>query len=107
SGFPWPWGQRRMPAAIWTLQRASTQRRPKWSAESPPSEVDRPPIDRQRGLSEDLRQRRVGVRGAADLPRRRLELECDRGLGDQVRCVRADQVDAERLVGLLVGDDLG
>jgi hypothetical protein len=33
---------------------------------------------------------------------RRLELERDGRLGDQVRRVRADQVDPERLVGLLV-----
>ena len=43
---------------------------------------------------------------AADLPRRRLELERDRRLGDEVRGVRPDDVDAERVVGLLVGDDL-
>ena len=44
---------------------------------------------------------------AADLPGRRLELEAERRLGDEVGGVRPDDVDAERVVGLGVGDDLG
>ena len=44
---------------------------------------------------------------AADLPRRRLELEGERRLGDEVGRVRPDDVDAERVVGVGVGDDLG
>src|SRR3954453_11747976 len=71
------------------------------------SEVDRAAVDRHRRLAEDLRERRVGVRRAADLPGNRLELERHGGFRDQVRRVRADQVDPERLVGLLFGDDLG
>ena len=52
-------------------------------------------------------ERRVGVGRAADLPGRRVEGEGERRLGDEVGGVRADEVDAERVVGLRVGDDLG
>jgi hypothetical protein len=45
----------------------------------------------------------MSVGAAADLPRRRLELEPERRLSDEVGGVRPDDVDAERLVGLLVG----
>ena len=44
---------------------------------------------------------------AADLPRRRLELEPERRLRDEVRGVWPDDVDAQRVVGLDVRDDLG
>src|SRR5258708_21976935 len=47
------------------------------------------------------------MRRAAELPGRGLELERNRRLGDEVRGVRPDDVDPERLVGLLVGDDFG
>src|SRR3954471_17421544 len=68
--------------------------------------VDRPPVDRHRGLAHDLRERRVRVGREADLPRRRLERERERALRDQVRRMRADQVDAERVARVLVLDDL-
>src|SRR5712671_4379895 len=71
------------------------------------SEVDRSAVNGHRRLAEDLRERRVGMRGAADLPRRGLELERNRRLGDEIRGMRPDDVDPERLVGPLVGDDLG
>src|SRR5438132_11159132 len=52
------------------------------------SEVDRSTVDGEGGLAEHLRERRVGVCRAADLPRRRLEGEGERGLGDEVGRVR-------------------
>src|SRR3954470_2030280 len=70
------------------------------------SEVDRPTVDGHRRLAEDLGEGRMGVGRSADLPRNRLELESDGRLGNQVCRVRTDDVDAERLVGFLVGDDL-
>ena len=47
------------------------------------------------------------VRRGADLPGRRVELERERRFGDEVRGVRADDVDPERVAGLGVRDDLG
>jgi hypothetical protein len=47
------------------------------------------------------------MRGGADLPRGRLELQRHRRFGDEIRGMRAHDVDAERLVSLGVGDDLG
>src|SRR5437868_1046484 len=70
------------------------------------SEVDRSTVDGEGGLAEHLRERRVGVCRAADLPRRRLEGEGERGLGDEVGRVRPDDVDAEGVAGLRVADDL-
>src|SRR4051794_30293884 len=71
------------------------------------SEVDRPAVHGKRRLAEHLRERRMRMRRAADLPRRRLELEGDRRLGDEVGRMRADEMDAERAVGVAVADDLG
>src|SRR5258706_13482699 len=62
--------------------------RPRW-----PSEVDRPAVDSEGRLADDLAQGRMGVGRAADLPRRRLELEREGRLGDEVRRVRPDEVD--------------
>src|SRR4051812_48355475 len=70
------------------------------------SEVDRATVDRHGGLADDLRERRVGVRRATDLPRRRVELERERRLRDEVRRVRPDDVDAEGVLRLGVADDL-
>src|SRR5829696_2467092 len=70
------------------------------------SEVDRSPVDGHGRLADHLRERRVWVGRGADLPGRRLERERQRRLGDEVRHVRADEVDAEGDVGLLVRDDL-
>src|SRR4029078_8523517 len=71
----------------------------------PPSEVDRPPVDRERALAENLAEGRVRMRRPADLPWRRLEVQRDRSLRDQVGRARPDDVDAERVIGCLVGDD--
>ena len=49
----------------------------------------------------------MGVRRAADLPGGRVQRERERGLGDEVGGVRPDDVDAERVLRLGVGDDLG
>src|SRR5258706_8735189 len=77
-------------------------RRP-WSS---PSEVDRATVDRERGLADDLAQGRVGVGRTSDLPWRGVELEGEARLGDEVRRVRPDDVDAECVTGLRVADDL-
>ena len=47
------------------------------------------------------------MRRGADLPGVDLEREAEARLGDEVGRVRADDVDAERVVGVLVRDDLG
>src|SRR4029078_11466608 len=70
-------------------------------------EVDRWSVAGHRSFPDDLRQGRVGVGRAADLPRRRVELEGQRRLRDEVRRVRTDDVNAERVVGRGIGDDLG
>src|SRR5215210_3008720 len=70
------------------------------------SEVDRAAVDRHRGLADDLRERRMGVGCAADLPRRRVELERERRLCDEIGRVRPDEMDAERVLCLGVADDL-
>src|SRR3954454_6722522 len=70
------------------------------------SEIDASSVDRERRLAHDLGERRGRVRRPADLPGRRLQLEGDRRLGDEVRGVRADEVDAQGDVGLLVRDHL-
>src|SRR4051794_37669481 len=91
-----------------SARRIGRDRTPPWPP-SPwsPSEVDRPPVDGEGRLADDLRQRRMGVGGAADLPGRGLELEAERGLRDEVGRVWADEMDAERVPGLGVADDLG
>src|SRR5262249_23226899 len=76
------------------------------SSASEPLPVDRPPVDGHRALAQDLRQRRVRVGRETDLPRRRLEREGERALRDEVRRVRADDVDPERVLRLGVRDDL-
>ena len=43
---------------------------------------------------------------AADLTRRRVELECQRGLGDQIGRVGTDDVDPQRVARERVADDL-
>src|SRR2546428_447407 len=48
----------------------------------------------------------MGMRRAADLPRCRVELEGERRLGDEVRDVRADEVDTQGVARLGVADDL-
>src|SRR6476660_4907843 len=53
-------------------------------------EIERLTVHGHGGLADDLREGRVGVGGAADLPGRRFELEAERGLGDQVGRVRPD-----------------
>src|SRR4029077_15630835 len=73
----------------------------------PPVDVDRPALAAPRRLADDLRQRRVGVGRAADLPRRRIELEGERRLRDEVGRVRSANVNAERVIGRRVGDDFG
>src|SRR4051812_17807399 len=70
------------------------------------SEVDRPAVHGKRRLAEHLGERRMRMGRAADLPRRGLELEGDRRLGDEVGRVRADEVDPERPVRVAVADDL-
>ena len=53
-----------------------------------------------------LGQRRVGVRGARQVFAGRPELDGGDGFGDQIACPRADDVNAEDAVVLLVGEDL-
>ena len=48
-----------------------------------------------------------GWTAAPELPGGRLEEHGGAGLRDEVGDVRADEMDADDLVGLLVGDDLG
>src|SRR5215210_2275957 len=56
-----------------------------------------------RGLSDDLREARVGVHGHPDLLRRALDELGEDALGDQVRHLRPDGVHPEDEVGLGVG----
>src|SRR5688572_9068492 len=74
--------------------------------DGPPSEVDGPAVHGHRRLPDDLGEGRVGVGGAADLPGGRVELEGERRLGDEVRRVWPDDVDAEGVLVLGVRDDL-
>src|SRR5438477_96935 len=57
-------------------------------------------------LHERLRQRRMRVDRLGDRLRRRLELQRGAAFHDQLRGARADDVHAEDLVVLLVGDVL-
>ena len=77
-----------------------------WSGSAPRSEVDRPTVDRHGRLAEDLGQGRVGMGRIRRSPRRRVEVEGDGRLGDEVGRVRPDEVDAKRVAGLGVADDL-
>src|SRR5688500_43149 len=74
--------------------------------EGPPSAGDGAAVHRDRGLADDVGEGRVGVGRAADLPGGRVELEGERGLGDEVRRVRSDDVDTEGVLVLRVRDDL-
>src|SRR3990172_11799926 len=108
-------------ATLWYIARRSSSVRPTEAARSAPrlrvtamagrppprSEVDRAAVDGHGRLADDLGERRVGVGRAPDLPGRRVEGEGERRLGDEVGGVRADEVDAQRVVGLLVPDHLG
>src|SRR5690349_14292837 len=71
------------------------------------SEVDGAAVDGHRRLADDLGQGRVRVRRGADLPGGRIERERQRGLRDQVRRVRPDDVDAEGVLRLRVREHLG
>ncbi len=53
-----------------------------------------------------LAERRVRVDREADVLEERVHLEGERALADEVARFGADDVHAEQLVGLLVGDDL-
>src|SRR5439155_20242663 len=64
------------------------------------SGVDGVAVDRLRRLHEGLGQRRVGVDGAGGLLRGALQPQGHAGLGDEVRRMRPDHVDAEHLVVL-------
>src|SRR4029079_14182196 len=71
------------------------------------SEVDRASVDGHRRLADHLGERRMGVCRLPDLPWRRVEQEGERRFGYQIRRVRADDMDTERVLGLGVRDDLG
>src|SRR6185503_13949598 len=63
-------------------------------------------VRRVRGFPDRLRHRRMRVDGTDQLLDRALEAQGRRRLGDQFGRARADHVDAEQLVVLLLGDDL-
>src|SRR3954447_25648828 len=93
--------------AIWSSasRRRGACRLPPASARAA-SEVDRPAVHGERRFAEHLRERRMRMRRAADLPRRRLQLEGDQRLGDEIGRVRTDEMDPERSVRVAVADDL-
>ena len=59
-----------------------------------------------RGLHHALAQRGVRVDGHADVFEERMHLESERALADEVTRRGTDDMDAQELVGLLVGDHL-
>ena len=63
-------------------------------------------VHRHGGFLDRLRQGRMRMAGAGDVFGRGAEFHGDRGLGDHVAGIGADDVDAEHAVGLGVGDDL-
>src|SRR3972149_3012575 len=74
---------------------------------APQLEDDGPAGEGQGRLPERLGERGGGMDRGAQLPGRSLEEHRRAGLGDEVRHVRADEVDAEDLIAVAVGDDLG
>src|SRR5581483_8739399 len=69
-------------------------------------EMDRGAVDGVRRFSDRLRESRMRVNRANDFFHRRFEPQQRRRFGDQLGRPRADQVDAEHFVVLLLGDDL-
>ena len=67
--------------------------------------IDRPAVDRQRGLFDRFRQRRMGVAGAGDVFRAGAEVHRGGGFGDQVARLGAENVNAQHAVGFRVGED--
>src|SRR5690349_8509177 len=70
-------------------------------------EVDRSAVDGHRRFADHFGERRVRVGRRPDLPRRRLERERERGLGDEIGRMWTDDVDPQRVTRLRVGDHLG
>ena len=68
--------------------------------------VNRRSVRGVRRLADRLRHRRMRVDRADQLLDRAFEAQRQRGFGDELGRARADHVDAEHLVVLLVGDDL-
>ena len=68
--------------------------------------MDRHPVDGMRGLAQRLRQRRVREDGVLHALHGGLVRQHDARGGEQLGRLGADDVHAEHLVVLLVGDDL-
>src|ERR687889_9160 len=68
--------------------------------------MDRMSFRGHRGLSDDLREARVGMHGHPDLLRGALDELGEDALGDEIRDLRAYGVHTEDKIRLLVGDDL-
>ena len=77
-----------------------------WIASSTRLRMNRGAVRGVRRLADRLRHRRMRVDRADQLLDRALEPERQRRFGDELGRARADHVDAEDLVVLLVGDDL-
>src|SRR5213080_1831500 len=69
------------------------------------SGVDRALVYREGGFFHDLRERGVAVEAAGEVFATGGEFDGDDGFGDQVRGVRAEDVDAEEAIGFGIADD--